>query len=791
MKSKPLIIVESPAKCKAIEGYTDYTYNVMASFGHFRNLTDLKSINMDTYALQFTLSQEKQKNVAKLKTAIQNASSVIIATDDDREGEAIGWHLCDYFKLPVQTTPRILFHEITKPAILQALKNPTTLNMNMVHAQNARQFIDMYIGFSISPILWKYINRNNSLSAGRCQTPALNLIYDNHEEYINQTPNYVYEVEGYFTRMNLLFHLNNKFEKFEDLEDFFDESATFEHILNIEPSKKCSIEPPEPLITSSIQQHASNNFHMSPKETMKICQKLYENGFINYMRTDSKKYSKEFLKVCFQFIEQKYGDEYSNKTLMNEENDNDSDKANSTAQEAHEALRVINLEITKLPKEFTPREQTLYSFIYNHTLETCMKSAEVMRCNAIVSAPKESKYTYKCESILFPGWRIVNKNFEDQGKIYNFIQKLKKGQELEFEKITSSVHIQKSKSHYSEASLIRTLEKKNIGRPSTYASIVDKLYTRNYVAKKDVKGIEKTFPILTMENGDEITIETTNETKVFQNEKNKMVMEELGINVIQLCMTHFTDLFNYEFTAKMEDLLDDVANNKTSYKELCEFFKTTVDSCVKAHKQAMPEKEKIMVDDTYEVCQTKYGLALKWKNSDTKKTEFTPIKSSFTMDDFRKRIITFEQCAQVDKYIGTHEGNEVYLANGKFGDYLKYNGENVSIPKDTLVSLKSIDDLNISHVYDILQAKKEKSNNILRKIDGELYIANGKYGPYCYYKTAVMNKASFVSLKYYQGDYMNDEANNIYRFVKEQIQKPKAAKGPKQYGSIFKGKNYS
>ena len=246
-------------------------------------------------------------------------------------------------------------------------------------------------------------------------------------------------------------------------------------------------------------------------------------------------------------------------------------------------------------------------------------------------------------------------------------------------------------------------------------------------------------------------------------------------------MTHFADLFNYEFTAKMEDLLDDVANNKTSYKELCELFKTTVDSCVKAHRQTMPEKEKIMVDDTYEVCQTKYGLALKWKNPDTKKVEFTPIKSSFTMDDFRKRNITYDECAQVDKYIGSYEDNEVYLAQGKFGHYLKYNGQNISIPKDIMTSLKSIDELNISHVYDILQAKKDKTKNLLRTIDNELHIANGKYGPYCYYKTAVMNKASFVSLKYYQGDYMNDEANNIYRFVKEQIQKPKAPRIKKNY----------
>ena len=327
------------------------------------------------------------------------------------------------------------------------------------------------------------------------------------------------------------------------------------------------------------------------------------------------------------------------------------------------------------------------------------------------------------------------------------------------------------------------MEKKNIGRPSTYASIVDKLYTRNYVVKKDVKGIEKTFPILTMENGEEITIETTNETKVFQNEKNKMVMEELGINVIQLCTTHFSDLFNYEFTAKMEGLLDDVANDKTSYKELCELFKTTVDSCVKAHRDAMPEKEKIMLDDTYEVCQTKYGLALKWKNPDTNKVEFIPIKSTFTMDDFRQRTISYDECAQIDQYLGTHENNEVYLSQGKFGHYLKYNGQNISIPKDIMASLKSIEELNISHVYDILQAKKDQTKNLLRTIDNELHIANGKYGPYCYYKTAVMNKASFVSLKYYQGDYMNDETNNIYRFVKEQIQKPKA---PKHQTSSFK-----
>jgi len=293
-----LVIVESPAKCNKIESYLGPGYKCIATFGHFRTLDGLKSINVDNFKLKFTPMEEKSKQIYRIKSEIEICmGNVIIATDDDREGEAIGWHVCDMFKLPIETTPRIIFHEITKTAIERAVSTPGTLNMNLVYAQFARQILDLLVGYHISPQLWTHIASSvkNSLSAGRCQTPALRLVYDNQKDIDASPGKMVYNTVGYFTKLNLPFNLNRQYDTPKDVEEFLEESVNHEHVFTLSPPKKTSKAPPTPFTTSALQQKASSDYNYSPSETMSICQKLYEGSFITYMRTDSKTYSPEFI----------------------------------------------------------------------------------------------------------------------------------------------------------------------------------------------------------------------------------------------------------------------------------------------------------------------------------------------------------------------------------------------------------------------------------------------------------------------------------------------------------------
>ena len=302
-----LVIVESPAKCRKIEKFLGNGYKCAASFGHIRGFDGgLKAIDIDNhFKPAFRTLPKKAKYIKKLRMLIKKSSEVILATDDDREGEAIAWHLCQVFKLPINTTKRIIFHEITKSAIQHAIGNPTHLNMDKVCAQQARQILDLLVGFKISPILWKHISRNSKsgLSAGRCQTPALRLIYDNQKEIDNSPGKKVYETIGYFTKKNLEFKLNFNYSNEDSMGEFLESSIHFDHIYDVNKPKKISKKPPQPFSTSTLQQKASNELRFSPKQTMTLAQKLYENGYITYMRTDSKTYSKEFIIAAKLYIE--------------------------------------------------------------------------------------------------------------------------------------------------------------------------------------------------------------------------------------------------------------------------------------------------------------------------------------------------------------------------------------------------------------------------------------------------------------------------------------------------------
>ena len=314
-----LLIVESPAKCQKIENFLGPGYKVIGSFGHITHLSNLKQIDFqNNYKPNFDIIESKQNQINKIQKAIYGAKEIILATDDDREGEAIAWHIVQVFKLDLNKTKRIVFNEITERAIKNALKNPVTINIDLVYAQQARQILDLLVGFKISPLLWSHITSNtkNSLSAGRCQTPALKLVYDNYCEINNSPGKLSFNTNGFFTSKNICFTLNNNHNSHEDINKFLELSKDFKHILTHDKEKQVTKSPPTPFTTSSLQQSANNNMHISPKETMALSQKLYEGGYITYMRTDSKVYSEEFINKVKDYIKNNYNDEYINKNLL-------------------------------------------------------------------------------------------------------------------------------------------------------------------------------------------------------------------------------------------------------------------------------------------------------------------------------------------------------------------------------------------------------------------------------------------------------------------------------------------
>jgi DNA topoisomerase-1 len=392
-----LIIVESPAKCKKIEEYLGPGYKCIATYGHLRELSSLKNINFENnFEPTYTIIDNaiKKKQIENIKKEIKKADEVILSCDLDREGEAICWHISQLFNLDINKTKRITFNEITEAALQKAIKTPTRINMNIVHAQQARQILDLLVGFQVSPMLWKYISKNseNSLSAGRCQTPALRLVYDNQKEINEAKEKEKYNTIGFFTNKNIPFELTpqGKFETKDEVIEFLDGSAEFDHIYTCtKPEikiKKC----PEPFTTSRLQQTASNELHFSPKETMKLCQSLYEAGYITYMRTDSKKYSKEFIDLTKDFIIRNYEEKYVNENI--DILINNGSESNNLIQEAHEAIRPTNISLKDLPSNLDLKEKRMYKLIWENTLESCMASALFYSITANILAVNNLKF---------------------------------------------------------------------------------------------------------------------------------------------------------------------------------------------------------------------------------------------------------------------------------------------------------------------------------------------------------------------------------------------------------------
>ena len=422
--SHKLVIVESPAKCKKIEEYLGNGYKCIASYGHIQNLATefgLKCIDVENnFKPTFSVLKEKERHISKMRSEIAKADEVILATDDDREGEGIAWHICQLFDLPINTTKRMIFHEITKTALQNAVANCGTLNIDLVNAQQARQVLDLLVGYIISPILWQKISRNSKtgLSAGRCQSPALRLVYDNQKDIESTPGKKAYNTTAYFTNKNILFTLNFNHNDETTMENFLEESVNHDHVITCQKPKVTTKNPPSPFTTSALQQSASSNYNISPKDTMKICQKLYEAGLITYMRTDSKCYSKEFIEKAKDYITNAYGDEYINKDVdkLSERNESkpkkkpkkkDKEKDKVEAQEAHEAIRPTKINVLDTPDSFEQREKKIYKLIWKTTIESCMEAAKYNSITAIITAPESHSYRNTEELVIFPGWKIV------------------------------------------------------------------------------------------------------------------------------------------------------------------------------------------------------------------------------------------------------------------------------------------------------------------------------------------------------------------------------------------------
>ena len=772
--SYTVVIVESPAKCKKIEGYLGPNYKCIASFGHIQELNGIKSIEIDNnFKPNFNLLESKIQQINKIKTLLKNSKEVLIASDDDREGEAIGWHICQVFKLPL-TTKRIIFHEITKPALERAVSNPTTLNMNIIHAQQARQVLDLLVGYKISPILWKNISRNSKdgLSAGRCQTPALRLVYDNQKDIDDSPGKKVYNTTGYFTKMNLGFSLNHNFEIISfnsttnnTMEQFLEGSVSFDHIYTCSKPKQTTKNPPTPFTTSSLQQKASSELNISPKDTMSICQKLYEAGFITYMRTDSTTFCLEFIEKASSFIKDKYGDTYlhtdvnrlsERKVEKPKKKSKKKEEKENNAQEAHEAIRPTDVTMEKIDDSFSSKEKRMYNLIWSVTVESCMSPALYNSISAKITAPMEKEYKYNSELVNFPGWKMV-RGYEKENPEYLFLQTLKNKAIVNYNKITAKVSVKDLKSHYTEAKLIQLLEEKGIGRPSTFSTLLEKIQERGYVKKDNVKG--KKIKCIDYELVDDELAEMEDERE-FGNEKNKLVVQPLGILVLEFLLKHYEKLFNYEYTKNMETDLDTIAKGNKIWHNLCRECLTDIDECSKDLDGG--DKQIINIDDNHVYMIGKYGPVI--KKGDKDNATFLNVKKDINIEKLKKGEYTLDEIVELkssNKVIGKYKGDDVILKKGKFGNYITW-GEN----KKSLNNIeKDVDELSMEDITKYIENTSAVNPSMIREINENTSIRKGKFGNYIFYKTHNMSKPKFIKLNKFKGDYNTCPKEEIEKYV--------------------------
>lgn len=772
---KWLIIVESPSKCTKIEHYLGSQYKCIASKGHLREIDGLKSIDTKkTYEPKFSIMKRQETYIESIRKVISHFSSdkIMLATDDDREGEAIAWHICEVFGLPIGTTPRIVFHEVTQSALKEAVANPTTINMNIVQAQHARQILDILIGYKISPILWKYMynDKENSLSAGRCQTPALRLVYDNHLEKLKTNTENKYKIVGNFFQKNIDFTLNKELGNTVEVSAFLKESIDFKYQLTVGSPKESYASAPKPFNTSSLLQAANSTLNISPKDTMKFCQILYQDGHITYMRTDNRKYSTKFIEEMKPYIQDNYGVKFVGDTTKIE---------NLDKNNPHEAIRITKITTKELNDYDNGKLTALYKLIWKNTVQSCMSDFRCELHDVLITAPDNLHYKHTVESPLFMGWKGCaqgNTNMvEQQNTVNGLLLYFKTIIQNKIAVVPNQIHaisvFHHSHSYYTESSLIKKLEELGIGRPSTYAMFIETIQERGYVKKMNIVGEKVTCSDYLLV-GKAIT-EKSKEA-VVGGGTNKLVIQPVGIIIVEFLMNHFEELFSYNYTKNLEDELDEISvgyKNGEPWYKICSDCNRNIKEMIKPLNNI--SKETYRLDDNHDIIFSKYGPVISQRqsvdepDSEERKNTFISIKKGLTLDlkKLKSGEYTLEDLVESStRLLGKWEDQDIYIKNGRYGLYLEWGDQK----KGCNDLGKSADEITLEDVKTIIQSKAQNTSaNVLRVLNDNLSIRKSKFGAYAYFKTPSMSKPKFLNIKKFNEGFSFCNADQLIDWIEK------------------------
>ena len=725
---KNLVIVESPAKAGTIQKFLGKDFIVKSSFGHIRDLQD-NELSIDVangFKPEYVIPADKKKVVAELKKAAKEAEMVWLASDEDREGEAISWHLFETLGLKAENTKRIVFHEITKNAILNAIENPREIDLNLVNAQQARRVLDRLVGFELSPVLWRKIQPK--LSAGRVQSVALRLVVDREREILAFNNEAYYKVEAHFhpegtpeaTLVKAV--LDRRFPDMDSAREFLERCIGAEFTISSIEKKEGSRTPAAPFTTSTLQQEAARKLRLSVSQTMSIAQRLYENGLITYMRTDSTNLSSLAINTARQYISNNFGEEYSQVRQYRT-------KAKG-AQEAHEAIRPTYIDNTSI--EGTPQEKKLYELIWKRTVASQMADARILRTDIKVSSDKgEEKFNVQASQVLFDGFLklyIEGSDEPAQDDEMIILPEMQIGARMFENGITAECKFTAAPSRYSEATLVKKLEELGIGRPSTYAPTISTLTKgRGYIVKGDKTGEKHNVTNLSLNNG---MIKASAKAEVVGAEKRKLLPQDIGMIVTDYLVKNFETILDYGFTANVEKDFDQVAEGEQMWNSvISEFygpFHTKVQETLSNREYSHVSRE-LGVDpkDGQPLVARfgQYGPYVQKGDGDSRQyASLAPgqLIESITLEEALKLF-------ELPRTVGQHEGIDIICTKGRFGPYIKYGDKNISLPKGT-------DPLKVdlaTCVKLISENDQKKSGAIIAEYkDSDIQVIDGAYGPY-------------------------------------------------------------
>ena len=745
MTKENLVIVESPAKAKTIEKFLGENYKVMSSYGHIRDLKKKEiSIDTNTFTPDYEIPDEKKKLVSELRSNAQKAQKVWLASDEDREGEAISWHLCEVLGLDEEKTNRIVFHEITKPAILDAIEHPRHLDMNLVNAQQARRVLDRLVGFKLSPVLWRKVKP--ALSAGRVQSVAVRLIVEREREIQNFKSEPYYRVNAIFALLSadgsvseVKAELDTRFKTHDEVIQFLEMCKDAKFTISSVSKKPLRRTPAPPFTTSTLQQEAARKLGFTVSQTMMVAQHLYENGRITYMRTDSVNLSSLCVNASKAEIINLYGEEYSKPRQYH--------TSSKGAQEAHEAIRPTYMNMTEI--EGTSQERRLYDLIWKRTAASQMADAEIEKTTveitienpgALQASPVNSKFIATGEIVKFDGFlkvyrESVDDDSEQEDEFSHILPPMKKGEELIRREIVATERFSQGPLRYTEASLVHKLEELGIGRPSTYAPTISTIQQREYVQKGDKKGETRTFEVATLKG---IKIDVKQKKEIAGSDKGKLLPTDIGIVVNDFLMEHFKDIMDYNFTARVEQQFDRIAEGDKEWqkmmKDFYKKFEPTVEKTMNERSEHKAGERELGIDPKTGrpvfVKIGRFGPVVQIGTAeDSNKPQFAQLPANLSME-----TVALDEALELFKLprtVGEFEGSPVVIGTGRFGPYVMHNKKFVSLPKDE-------DPMTITLETSVALIEQKRMQERQRHIKGfeeepKLEILNGRYGPYIAY----------------------------------------------------------